>query len=380
MCGSWHRCPPGDYRVSLIFGDLKDFPEEARGSTSYGRRMRTRRSRYWIGIAVGAAAVAAALAATLGFATRASSGEATTRGVTTTVRLPSHPGWITAGRDGLWVAIDPSGRPPIRPGSLLRINSRGHVERSLKTDGVVFTGARLGDRLFASLQPAGDDGFGRGRLLALDWRSGRVLASRKLPGPGGALALGAGSLWLLQVRPATLLRLDPRTLLDEAPPLRLSRGRAFGIAFGAGHVWVTDSEADQLIRIHPATRAVTRIPVGGFPVGVTVAGGDLWLAHRDDGEVVRGDPRTLKQIGESIDVGATPTYMTATRDYLFVANQSDGTVTRIDLHTGQKVGAPVRIAPPSEMQAAAFVPAAVGRAVWVSSFTADTITRIEPSP
>jgi hypothetical protein len=342
--------------------------------------MNTLVTKRWLGIAVGAAAVAAAVAATLALATGASSDEATTRGVAATLHLPSHPGWITAGRDGLWVAIDPTGRPPIRRGSLLRINSRGHVERSLKTDGVVFTSARLGNRLFASLQPAGDDGLGRGRLLALDWRSGRLLTSRTLPGPGGALALGAGSLWLLQVRPATLLRLDPRTLRDEAPPLRLSRGRAFGIAFGANHVWVTDSEANQLLRIHPATRAITRIPVGGFPVGVMVAGGDVWLAYRDDGDVVRGDPRTLKQIGESIEVGAAPTYMTATRDYLFVANQSDGTVTRIDLDTGQKVGAPIRIALPSEMHAAAFVPVAVGRAVWVSSFTADTVTRIESSP
>jgi outer membrane protein assembly factor BamB len=380
MRGSWHKRAAGDYRVSLIFGDLKDFPEEPPGLTSYGRRMRTRRRRYWIGIAVGAAAVGAALAATLALTTRASNDEATTSGVTTTVRLPRHPGWISAALDGLWVALNPSTERLVRRGSLVRLDASGKVERSIRMDGGVFTTARLGNRLFASLQPAGDDGFGRGRLLALDWRSGRVLASRKLLGPGGALALGAGSLWLLQVRPATLLRLDPRTLLDEAPPLRLSRGRAFGIAFGAGHVWVTDSEADRLIRIHPATRAITRISVGGFPVGVTVAGGDVWLAHRDDGDVVRGDPRTLKQIGESIEVGATPTYMTATRDYLFVANQSDGTVTRIDLDTGQKVGAPIRIAPPSEIHAAAFVPAAVGRAVWVSSFTADTITRIEPSP
>jgi hypothetical protein len=380
MCGSWHSDGLGDYRVSLIFGDLKDFPDEARATTSYGRRMRTRRSRYWIGAAVGAAAIAAAVAATLALATRASSDEATTRAVTATLRLPSHPGWISAGRDGLWVAVNPSPEPPVRRGSLLRLSTRGMLERSIRTDGVVFTTARLGNRLFASLQPAGDDGFGPGRLLALDWKSGRVLASRELPGPGGALALGGGALWVLQVRPATLLRLDPRTLSDEAPPLRLSQGRAFGIAFGAGHVWVTDSEADQLIRIHPGTRAITRIPVGGFPVGVTVAAGDVWLAHRDDGEVVRGNPRTLQQIGDRIKVGTTPTYLTATRDYLFVANQSDGTVMRIDLKSGEKVGAPIRVAPPARTHAAAFVPAVAGRTVWVSSFTANTITRIEARP
>jgi hypothetical protein len=347
--------------------------------TSYGRRMRTRRSRYWILAALGAAAVAG-VAATVALATRGSSDEATTHGVTTKLRLPSHPGWISAARDGLWVAVNPSAQPPIGRGSLLRLSNSGEVERSMRMQGVVFTTARLGNRLFASLQPTGDDGFGRGRLLALHWKSGRILMSRTLPGPGGALALGAGSLWVLQVRPATLLRLDARTLADQAPPLRLSRGRAFGIAFGAGHVWVSDSEADRLLRVHPRTRVITRIPVGGFPVGVTVAGGDVWIAHRDDDEVVRGNPRTLKQIGDAIEVGSAPTYMTATRDYLFVANQDDGTVTRIDLDTGERAGPSIRIAPPTEEHAAAFVPAAVGRTVWVSSFTADTITRLEARP
>jgi hypothetical protein len=60
MCGSWHSDHAGDYRISLIFGDLKDFPDEARAATSYGRRMRTR-SRYWMGIAVGTAGSACPL-------------------------------------------------------------------------------------------------------------------------------------------------------------------------------------------------------------------------------------------------------------------------------------------------------------------------------
>jgi hypothetical protein len=339
--------------------------------------MRTRQSRYRIGGAVGAAAIAA----TVALATRGSSDEGTTRGVTATLRLPSHPGWISTGRDGLWVAVNPSGEPPVRRGWLLRLNARGNVDRSIRTDGAVFTTARLGNRLFASLQPAGDDGFGPGRLLVLDWKSGRLLASRKLPGPGGALALGGGSLWVLEVRPATLLRLDPRTLANHAPPLRLSDDRAFGIAYGAGHVWVTDSEADRLLRIHPETRAITPIPVGGFPVGVTVAAGQVWIAQREDGQVVHGDPRTLEQVGDAIEVGAAPTYLTTTGGFLFVANQDDGTVIRIDLETGKRAGAPIRIAPASDLHAAAaFVPAAAGRTVWVSSATADTVTGIEAQP
>jgi hypothetical protein len=381
MCGSWHSAAPRDYRVSLIFRDLKDFPEEAAASTSYGRGMRTRTKWYWVGAAIGAAAVAAAAAATVALATRSSSDDSTTRRpTTTTVHLPSHPGWITARRNAFWVAVSQAAGPPVHRGSLLRVNQRGTVERTVWLPGEVFYMARLGARLFASLQPAGDDGFGPGRLLTLDWQSGRILARRKLRGPGGNLALGGGSVWVLQVKPATLLKLDPRTLADKAPPLRLSSGRAFGIAFGAGHVWVTAAEADELIRVDPRTRAVTRIPVGGFPVGVAVAGGSVWLADREDGEVVRGDPRTLKQIGDGIEVGAAPSYVAATGDYLFVANQDDGTVTQIDLKTGNRVGAPIRIAPPAENAAAAFAVAAEGRAVWVSSFTANTVTRIEVGP
>jgi hypothetical protein len=346
-------------------------------STPYGRGMRTRGTAYRSSIVLGAAVLVAAAAAAFALATR--DDDATTRGVTKTLHLPSHPGWIAAAPDGLWVAVNDSARPPVRRGALLRI-ACDTVLQTVRLDGEVFQTARFGRRLIASLQPAGDDGFGPGRLLALDWRSGRILGSRRLPGPGGALAIGGGSLWVLQVRPATLLRLNPKTFADEAPPLRLSSGRAFGIAFGAGHVWVTDSEADKLIRIHPRTRAVTRIPVGGFPVGVTVVAGSVWLAHRDDGEVVRGDPRTLRQIGDRIEVGRTPTYLAATREYLFVANQDDGTVTRIDVETGEKAGPPIRIAPAAERQAAAFALAPDGHGVWVSSFTADTVTRIEVRP
>jgi hypothetical protein len=334
---------------------------------------------YRSSIAVGVAVLVAATAATLALAIRGSSDDATTHGVTATLHLPSHPGWIATGRDELWVAVNPGAGPPVRRGALLRIGHDTVLQR-VRLDGEAFHLARAGSRLIASVQPAGDNGFGRGRLLALDWSSGRSLVSRELPGPGGALALGKGSLWVLQVRPATLLRLDPRTLADEAPPLRLADGRAFGLAFGAGHVWIASSEADELLRIHPQTRAITRIPVGGFPVGITVAAGQVWLAHREDGEVVHGDPRTMEQIGDAIEVGDAPTYLTAARGYLFVANQDDGTVSRIDLKTAEEVGAPIRIAPPAKMRAAAFVPAAAGHSVWVSSFTADTITRIEARP
>jgi hypothetical protein len=335
--------------------------------------MGTRRAAYRTSIALGAALVAAAVAAV---ALATGDDDATTQAVTKSLHLPSHPGSIATGPDGLWVAVNPSARPPVGRGMLVHI-ACDTVLGTVRLGGEVFHTARFGRRLIASLQPAGDDGFGPGRLLALDWQSGRSLASRRLPGPGGALAIGGGSLWVLQVRPATLLRLNPHTFADQAPPLRLSSGRAYGVAFGAGHVWVTDAEADELIRIHARTRAVTRIPVGGFPVGVTVAAGSVWLAHRDDAEVVRGDPRTLEQIGERIEVGRTPTYLGATRTDLFVANQDDGTVTRIDLKTGEKVGSSIRIAPAADRGAAAIAVAPDGDGVWVSSFTADTVTRIE---
>jgi YVTN family beta-propeller protein len=326
--------------------------------------------------------VASLLAATVGsvlLAGRDSSESTTTRGVTATLQIPGHPGWLAAGPDSLWLALRHDSRHPLGKKPILRLDlATGIVQRIVSVGGEASYITRVGNRLIASVRHEGQDEFGGRLLFAIDWRSGDVLVRRGFDGPVDHLVRHGQDLWALEVRPGALLRLDPVTLAPRSPPLRLSPGQALGLTSGAGSLWVTAADAGNVLRVDPATRAITRVHVGGFPVGIVVAGGSVWYTDHASGEVVRLDPRTLHSVGGPIHVGPNPTWLTAAGGSLFVGDADHGTVTRIDLRSGKKIGAPIRVAPPADAQP--FVIAPFGTSVWVSSFASRTVTRIVSTP
>ena len=145
-------------------------------------------------------------------------------------------------------------------------------------------------------------------------------------------------------------------------------------------------ESGTLIRIDPATGSKKSVKIGETPVGVTVAGGNVWVATRGQGTVTRVDPKTM-QVLDTVDVGENPTFLAATAGSVWVANQTDGTVTRIDAGTGKTAGEPIRVAakPPAGNSreegggAAAYGLATTGDSIWVTSLTERTISRIDPT-
>jgi virginiamycin B lyase len=337
----------------------------------------SRQTRFRIAIIV-SSVVAATVGAAL-LATRDSGEKVTTRGIAATIRVPSHPGWVAAGRDALWLALADA-RPPVRDRPLLRLDlASAAVQRRILMGGQTSYLMRVGNRLLATVEHLGGEGSGPSLVVALDWRSGRVLARRQFPGPVGPLAKGAKDVWALQTRPGTLLRLDPLTFAPTAPPLQLSTGRTLGLAAGGGYVWATAADTGELVRIDPATRAITRVHVGGLPVGIVVAEGSVWVADRERGEVLRRDPGTLRPVGEPIHVGTAPNWMESADRYLFVGDADGGTVTRIDMRSGKKAGPPIRVAQPAR-DAPAFAMAPAGKSVWVSSYASNTLTRISARP
>ena len=110
-------------------------------------------------------------------------------------------------------------------------------------------------------------------------------------------------------------------------------------------------------------------------MGIVVAGGSVWFADSEGGNVVRLDPRTLRPVGDPIQVGAKPSWLAVAAGSLFVTDQDDGTVSRIDVRSAKKVGAPIRVAEPAKGATAPAI-AASGTSVWVSSFASNTLTRI----
>jgi YVTN family beta-propeller protein len=339
----------------------------------------SRRSRFRIAVILTSVAAAAVGSVLLG--TRESGEHVTTQGVAATLRVPSHPGWLAAGGNALWVGLADAGLP-IRDRPLLRIDlASGAIQRQILIGGQTSYLTRLGSKLLASVEHVGGEGSGPSLVVGLDWRTGRVLARRQFPGPVGPLAAyGDGlDLWALQTRPGALLRLDPVTLAPTAPPLQLSAGRTLGLAVGAGYVWVTAADAGELLRIDPATRTIRRLHVGGIPLGIAVAGGNVWYADRERGEVVRYEPRALRAVGRPIHVGGDPAWLGSAGRYLLVGDTDRGTVTRIETRSAERIGAPIRVAEPSK-DAPDFAVVSAAGSVWVSSFASNTLTRVTGTP
>jgi DNA-binding beta-propeller fold protein YncE len=57
-----------------------------------------------------------------------------------------------------------------------------------------------------------------------------------------------------------------------APTLALSTGRIFGVAWGGGYLWANAADDGDVLRIDPATRTITRVHVGGFPIRIAPPG------------------------------------------------------------------------------------------------------------
>jgi YVTN family beta-propeller protein len=350
-----------------------DHPCVTASSTS-GREQGHRRFRLMVVLA----SVVAAIGGSVLLITHRSSEQVTTRGVTATLRVPGHPGWVAAGPNALWVALAGTGGPVVdRP--LLRLDlASGTIERRILVGGQASYLAHVGNRLFASVAHVGGSGSGPSLIVALDWQSGRLLARSHFPTLVGPLADDGTDLWVLQVTTAELLRLDPLTLVPKAPPLPLARGRALGLAVGGGYVWVTASDAGEVLRIDPTTQKITPVRVGGYPVGIAVVAGDVWFVDRDRGTVERLNPRTLQPVGRPIQVGGAPAWLAPTGHYLFVGDAVRGTVSRIDERSGKAAGRPIRVAPPTKA-APGLVLAPAGSSVWVSSFASSTLARVSAS-
>ena len=339
-------------------------------------------------LSVVVASVVAAAVGSVVLATRDSGERATTRGIAAVLRVPGHPGAVAAGAGVLWVALNGDPRKPVGDRPLLRLDlATGTVVQTVRLGGEVSYLARDGERLIASVRPAGGRELGPRRLVALDWRSGVVLPlgeshlsdtdAQEIDGPVDQVVRAGNFLWALESRPGRLLQLDPSTLAPFSAPIRLSSGRTLGLAAGDGHLWVTATDAGEILRIDPATGAIARAHVGGSPVGIAVADGRVWFADPSDGDVVRVDPRSLRLIGDPIPVGAKPTRLGVAGDSLFVTDEDAGTVMRIDTRSGRLLDPPIRFAPPAQD---ALVPglASTGESVWVSSFASSTVTRIIP--
>lgn len=149
---------------------------------------------------------------------------------------------------------------------------------------------------------------------------------------GTSVAAGAGRVWVTDGS-ASLAVVDPATRTFTA--VRADRALD-GVAVGAGAVWAISSRTASVLRIDARTRAVTdEIPIARagdeapFPVGIVATAKAVWVLNRNTASVTRIDPRT-RGLDATIPIGVdrVPNEIAAAGGTAWVANE-DGTLSRI---------------------------------------------------
>jgi len=217
----------------------------------------------------------------------------------------------------------------------------------------------------------------RSILLKLNPKSGRRLDSIPLAGEGGALAIGAGGIWLQTNRtspepsapPAGLDRIDPATHRRTAA---LTGVRAQSIAASDHSLWTREGETvtqrdergrvvNRVEHIAPALAAEAQRTIVADNEGAWVVGQSQGLLYRiENGRVVK-----------RLRVGGQAGVIARTRSAVWVTAESNGhfELVRVDPDAGTVTGrVPVGADMPQTI-----VP--VGNQVWVITETG-TVVRV----
>ncbi len=238
---------------------------------------------------------------------------------------------------GLTIALIAVGIPVVRSlskGDPIVIETNSLV--SMDQDGRVEASVPLGTRPGAVAAGAGavwvaspDDG----RVSRIDPGSGAVVDTIKVGVDPSAIAVGEGSVWVANAGGPSVSRISPDT--NEVVETIETCSGPNAIATGLSAVWVTCAFDSLALRIDPGTGETVQIRLPGTPTGVAVADGALWVSITTSATVVRVDPATFEVVGE-IEVGNGPEAIVSTSGAIWVANRLDGTVDRLDPETGTR--------------------------------------------
>ncbi len=186
------------------------------------------------------------------------------------------------------------------------------------------------------------------------------------------LAVGDGTVWVVDGARGALLRIDAASRRPEGAPISVGRA-PFAVAVGAGSVWVVTQPG--LVReIDPVSgkvvgEAVRVEDANGLAVGL----GGVWVTSRIAGTVTRIDPRTHRA-DRPIRVGAGAADVVVADGSVWVANAAAGTVSQI---------AEGRAREPIDVGGEVLALAAGAGGVWVAralgEFAQETeVVRIDP--
>jgi YVTN family beta-propeller protein len=217
---------------------------------------------------------------------------------------------------------------------------------------------------------------GPNSLAAIDTRTNRLTGFVPVGARPGAIAFGAGSLWVANRDDQTVSRVDPAELqIIRTLPVG---GVPTGIAASANGIWVAESSTASpgslsVIRIAPdfntiGAPSVVDEVVPGSPGEVTANGDVVWVAP-SSGLLTRLDAAT-GSVAQRVDPNSGPTAIDVGEGAVWVADSEANNVTRVD-PTGLLTSIPVGAGPAG---------IAIGaEAVWVTDSLDGAVVRIDPA-
>jgi peptide/nickel transport system substrate-binding protein len=268
------------------------------------------------------------------------------------LRLPSHP--TTSGENG---RAPPAERIPRTPRARPLMIAAG-VAAGVAV--VVFALSRL-------LGPDHLPGITEGWVGVIDAEAAAVTTQYHVGSAPGAVAEGAGSVWVANPHEGTVSRIHREG--DRVDTLDVGRSPT-ALAFGGGSLWVVDGDSGSVAQVDPVVnKVVQRIPVGNGVRAVAVGYGAVWAATALDGAIVRIDLRSGRA-GKPIAIGGHPAALVTGAGSVWAAREESATVARIDARSGEILdGIPVGNGP----TAVAF---GLG-AAWTANRTDGTVSRID---
>jgi streptogramin lyase len=131
-------------------------------------------------------------------------------------------------------------------------------------------------------------------LTAVDARSGRVLESVSVGSQPRFLTAGGGSVWVLNQGDGSISRVDEKRRKLIATIQAGLPGKGGDIAFGAGSVWASVFDIP-LTRIDATTGTVLRQWVGTGGDSLRYGFGSIWITDYNKGLLLRIPPEAVMQ-------------------------------------------------------------------------------------
>ncbi len=200
-----------------------------------------------------------------------------------------------------------------------------------------------------------------------------------------SVAVGLGSVWLLNGAAQQLFEIDPATnAVVGAYPVPQG---TFLLGVGLGSVWLEGT--DDVLRLDPDTGRVQTI-LGTSPVAIAITSNAVWASDTmtlSSGTLKEIDPKT-NGIVASLDV-QNRYWVAATDRAVWLAGPTSGAgteVLRVDPATARPVGSPIIIPLNTSHQGFGYLGPGLpipwvtigGGSVWVFRFSDGEIDRITP--